>query len=249
MKKSILMLSALCMLIVASCKKDKTDDKVADCLLTESTYTGEDGHTRNSIFTYNTEGKVIKVKGGEGGPNDDLEVTYTYSNSKIIEVQTQHGQSFTITYTLDGQGRIVHQTNEQGYVDTYIYNAEGYLVEIQGYNADATAAYNSKYSYTNGNLTSIDSGNSYTINYIYGAELANDNFVNEEEFPFDNVLRKFFGKTSKNLVSKLVETSGSGNPFEETYTYEKDANGNITKVSALSNDGDSYTMVSKYTCK
>lgn len=246
------MLSAACLLIVASCKKDnKTDDDQAnDCQLTESVYTEPGDDTQTSAFTYNAEGKVTKVKVTEEDVNDNYEITYTYSGSKITAVDKDRDGSTTSTYNLDAKGRIASETYGNGqYTRTYTYNTEGYIVEHQVSNVEGTYKEVRKYNYTNGNLTSIVYGNGATDNLIYGTELAKDNFVSEREFVFDSPLRSLYGKTSKNLIAKFVESPGSGGVYEEAYTYEKDAKGNITKVSVLSNDGDSYMITSKYNCK
>lgn len=239
------MLSALCLLIVASCKKDeKTDDQAPDCLITESTKTSSMGKTEKALITYNADGKVSNVKFTEG--NNAYEMNYTYSNLQIKTVETDGDDTYTTIYSLDAQGRIVSRAYDGGDPVIYTYNADGYLSEINEWGIIIT-----KYSYTNGNLTTESKGNLIKT-YTYGKEPSKGNFFHEGGIAYESLLVNYFGKRSMYLPSKCTNTYNYARNAaeEELYTYEKDANGNITKVSfSRTNDDYSYVVSSKYNCK
>ncbi len=123
---------------------------------------------------------------------------------------------------------------------TYTYDANGYLIQIK----DGSETTN--FTYTNGNITSIDDGyRTYAI--TYGTDTYNGGFFRyntNDTFPeeLETLLFSYYGKRSKALPVKSVITNG-GSQTTETYTYEKDVNGNITKFV---NSG--YTMQYTYNC-
>lgn len=248
MNKSILLLSALCLLIVASCKRpdDIVDPGTTTCLLTERTksFAGIDGEKFTN--TYDADGKITSVKVSGGGV--PTVIIYTYSASKITAVRTDEDGSYTSVYSLDAQGRIVTESLNGSDYRSYSYNADGYLIEL------VEGSSTTKYSYTDGNLTKVDDIEGKTTKtYTYGTDLFNINFFLGEYFSSESPLAKYFGKSSKNLPIKYAHKGIYGNEelliAEETYSYQKDAQGNIVKVVLQDVDKNLYTSNLKYTCK
>lgn len=243
------MLSAACLLIVTSCKKDDKANYNAKggCLIMES-FLVQGDNIKKTTYTYNTEGEITNVK----NQDEDQETIYTYSDSKISQVIKDRNFSATITYDLDVNGRIVSENYPGNYSRTFTYNDQGYLIETQRTINGNPSKIITKFSYTKGNLTSVNYG-TYTVDYTYNEYLANDNFYSKSDYIGGIALKKHFGRTSKNLVSKYIDNYGKGTSsfrgYEEIYTYERDVFGNVAKVSVASNDNFNYAITAKYNCK
>lgn len=114
-----------------------------------------------------------------------------------------------------------------------------------------------KYTWNNGNLTEIE--NNWNDNYMstkileYNAECRPVNFVDyyfSYYYVGDLVLIKYFGKPSKNLVSRVIGSYNcSVSTYTYTFTYIKDENGNIIKLLTNHNDKDEWILEYKYDCK
>jgi len=241
------------LLIVASCKKSNPteEDKQPNCQLTEVSWSNDDAKT---IYSYNPDGTVSNSK----FTDDSYSEVFTYSKNQIIVIEKDWHNTAGLThkYDLDPQGRVTKHT--KGYngtssvtTTTYIYNLEGYLIEeneVEGITSKIT-----KHTYSNGNLVSSNDG-TYTTTFTYNNDLALENFYHDymgRGLPkfYDSPLQKYFGKLSKNQLSK---TTYSIDHYVE-YTYEKDDMGNVVKVKRKDfnpNGGDSsYIATNKYSCK
>lgn len=231
MNKSILTLSAAILLIVASCSKSKDNptDETKTCKQTETKF----GDGTVFQYTYDDKGRVVTWKQVWNGGTTET-ITYEYSANEIVE--TEKGAYTNVTkHTLDASGRISASGNT-----TYTYDANGYLTQIKD------GSQTTSFTYTNGNITSINDGyRTYAI--TYGTDTYNGGFFRyntNDTFPeqVETPLFGYYGKRSKALPVKSVITSG-GSQTTETYTYEKDENGNIAKFV---NGG--YTTQYGYNC-
>lgn len=248
MKKSILMFSIICLLAVASCKKgDKGADQPKACLLTESTYKESGNDPVTSFYTYDANGKLTNVKHVDSD-GDSYTMNYTYSGLEISHEEKHPRGTYIRNYTLDAMGRIVKETYSSGML-LYIYNAEGYLIEIKRSTYFKPMETISKYNYANGNLTSVDFEDNYTVNLTYTNDLAVDNFYSEKEFPINNLLRGYYGRISKNLVAGATQIRKGIVDYSTTYAYKKDAAGNVILATAMGSDGKGYVISSKYNCR
>lgn len=231
MKQQILTLSAAMLLIVASCSKKNEEPTVE----TETCKQSEAKFSDGTVFqyTYDDKGRVVTWKQVWNGGGTET-ITYEYSTNEIVE--TGKGAYTNVTnHTLDASGRITASG-----ITTYTYDANGYLTQIK----DGSAI--TSFTYTNGNITSINDGyRTYAI--TYGTDTYNGGFFRyntNDTFPeqVETPLFSYYGKRSKALPVKSVITSGSSQTTE-TYTYEKDANGNITKFV-----NSSYIAQYSYNC-
>ena len=236
MNKSILTLSAAMLLIVASCSKSKdepTDEQLQDCLTSEVLI---DGST--DFFTHDQNGNVLTWT-HDGGLDKR---TYTYNNATITMRTTG---VYSETYQLS-QGRI----NSSDYYK-YSYNKDGYLTEVRNEvtNGNTIKVNSTRLTWTSGNLTKTeelqDNNVVGTTTFEYSNETRPSNYIDYGfGIPYDSNLAKYFGKQSKNLISKV--TSPNIDPL--SFKYSKDANGNVTKVTTTS-VGYEDILEYKYKCK
>ena len=253
MNKQLLMLSAVALLVVASCKKtlnDKDKSKEETCSLKEmiTTYDGSDD--LKTVYKYDDQGRVTQMQYAD----DNYAENYTYSATQIKEVINDGSDVITTTFQLDATGKIVSASTKypasMSYYDStseYIYNAEGYLGELKrtttGVNGTTTS---SKYTYANGNLTSIKSASSTTIITYTNEEIPSNFYLDlPNGYPLfaTHALKKYFGKVSKNMILKVTWQSGF-----ESYSYEKDAKGQVNKVTSTYDDGTEEVSAITYNC-
>ncbi|PYF74322.1 DUF4595 domain-containing protein [Pedobacter nutrimenti] len=241
MKKSILLLPLL-VLLITSCKKNNkpTDAIKNNCLLAESSYklklNAGSGLTQ---YTYDQQGRVTTVK--YNGTLDQ----YVYSNDQIL---LKKNSGLIVTYKLDAAGRIIRESysDHPDKID-FIYNAEGYLIQ----SAETLGNYTfvTKYAYTNGNLSTVEDRRGI-LNIFYNNDAAANNFIDdhgdENELPahYNGPLKYYFGKTSKNLISKIADNHG----YTEEYIYQKDTRGNIAALQVNASNGKGYVLQLKYNC-
>lgn len=249
MKRNLLTLSAVCLLLIVSCKKKsaKEDERKLPCQMTSVTgKSSNNGEPTSSTdtYSYDDKGRIIKIKDNSG-----YEINYSFSSSQIIEESPLYGtSSYKKNYQLDASGKIVSANmkysldgSDAYYSIKYLYNSEGYLSEMHQTDKGTTGTYEGttdldKYNYTNGNLTSIlriyagQLGNTRTIAISYTNELAPSNFVTayDREILNIEILKAYFGKTSKNLISKIDDDRKSA---VSLYTYQKNSEGNVNQMT------------------
>lgn len=248
MKKNLVLTLSTIMLIIASCKKNSSkneEQNPTNCQLTESFFSSTGGDSETTLYAYDTEGRISTVKFSDGSYQE----TYAYTSTQITKTVKDGSINRTYTYSLNAQGRV---TTENAMADNYkvdyTYNNDGYLTQSIETNLIDNSKVTTTYTYTDGNLTKVVSPTS-TLDITYTSDAAKDNFFVEGDpsLPAFNssILKSYFGKTSKNLVAKISYGSG----YNENYSYEKDANGNITKVTMRTSDNSGYTLSNKFSCK
>ncbi|WP_316840511.1 DUF4595 domain-containing protein [Pedobacter gandavensis] len=247
------MLSAISLLIVASCKKDLAKEETnVTCQMTSFTVKSNNiGYEFSSSYSlsYDDKGRITKMKESGG-----YEMNYSYSSTQIIEESPlKDSYAYKTIYQLDASGKIVSAIMKYTNVGTdevsslkYFYNSDGYLSEIQdtymgetGTNEGETDI--DKYNYTNGNLTSIvrtdpnpNGGVSIrTTQFSYNNDLAPSSFFGtyDRELPNAGVLKAYFGKASKNLISEISDTKNSITAPSVRYTYQKNEESNIIHMT------------------
>lgn len=198
-------------------------------------------------YIYDENKRLIKINNGQN-------VTLSYSTDKI-SVKFASGPA-DITYNLDASGRVVSGTD-----CTFKYNSEGYLIEaFKDYGSFTVTVY---LTYENGNLIKADSyikqdDRPQATYHLHTFSYTNDPFTNagEDSNPLTNDLNviqprelsNFFGKSVKNRISKKVSTVlGTTQTF--TYTYQKNADGNISIVEIGAEGALFKKNVLTYDCK
>ncbi|WP_316821664.1 hypothetical protein [Pedobacter gandavensis] len=259
MKKVFLMLSAIGILTISSCSKDKNEPgpeeiTVKECILKSS----EDINSYNNVkrfYTYDQNSNISRI-------DYDTEKsthfqTFIYEKDKITSNEEEifnFGKENEInTYKLDAKGRIITVIEDPDRPGvTCSYNAEGYLVQTKETDHEDNSSITTvTYSYANGNLIKVvnervdNSGLEFnvTTNITYTDELLNNQAVFAKlynSFLPDETdeLTAFLGKRSKNLPAKYVivetyKTAEYNRTATLQFTYLKDVKKNVTSVKAI----------------
>lgn len=229
--------------IFLSCKKSSNSDEQKDgtlnsCTLSEIAISNGDKIT----FTHDDKANLKTVS----YENENITSTYTYTAATIIQNSSAGSHNDTQTYLLDAQSRIKSQGNR-----TFKYGAEGYLIE-EAYEQTII-----KYNWTNGNLTKIERSDEWgiynTTNIEYSPESRPTDFagifaiaLRTDVRAEDGMLVRYFGKQSKNLISRITESYSS---YRGSYTYSKDNKGNVIKMTRKDENGKEIVYSYKYTCR
>lgn len=234
MNKVLLTLLALS-LIVASCKKEtpkeKEEESNVPCQMIKGSSENQGGSIVYCTYIYDEKGRITKLK-----YSDNREVSYSYSSNQIIEERWSfNSPTSKHIYQLDASGKIVSSNKIINGTETphkYIYNADGYISEESTDDGSSSAVF--KYSYINGNLTSVrsnylnDPGKVSVTTISYTNELTPSRFFAEyytAHIPTTYILKAYFGKASKNLISEVRNSSSY------SFTYQKDSEGNVIKMT------------------
>ena len=247
MNKSILMLSAACMLIVASCSKNKTEpEQETTCKVKVVEHTYKDGNadvTDKYYYSYDSDGRITRVDYGTA-QSTEYE-TFTYGSNKV----TWKGVGGdTEVYNLDANGRIT-SANQGSDLLNFKYNTDGQLIEA-GIGTDKQTLI-----YLNGNLSTSAYNNQAWVNITYGNAEASNNVVYGwlfgEVLDFDEIgyrVAPYIGKLSKNLPSKIVYEPGANQTVVD-FTYTNDATGKLTSAKMVSTGGYASEYRFTYECK
>jgi len=278
MKKLLLPLLLLFVLLSASCgKSDVTTDPEKSpepnpittpvCKILSAELYFQNKLFGSASLTYNTNGSISKIASTSDTAFTSFNVVY--SNEKVVLKTKYYGD---YTFTLDAQQRVIRTETNGGYFECNItYNAEGYISGVVSRSGTSTA--NHTFSYQNGNLKSIisklDNGGTTTTNFIYNTDIAIEPLLNIDPLRFADIyhpLVGLFGKRSKNMLVSADVISYFGNPEiysrrNTGYTYEKDTEGKIAKITVNEVETDNspnrtpyikstnnYFFIIKYNC-
>ena len=178
--------------------------------------TQEGSSTFSDEFTYDSNGRVVKVVNKKNG-NNSSQTIYTYTDNHIVKKQYNTGSSTVkeTEYVLEN-GLIVEEINTSGYNYKYSYD-KGYLATVTKKKEGKGGEYN--YTWENGNLKRKQKVNSESEDsYEYTSYVTPQNFSYLDYIEYVNgELAPFYGKSSKNLLSKRIDVtindvSSIGNP-------------------------------------
>lgn len=238
-----LMIVAIAVTSIASCKKDDTVEPITEstCKISQVDYFyngTQDGFIK---FSYDNAGKITSYTDGTES------VPYTYTADKI-SVNPKY-DAYTVTLT---NGRVTKQEYAAGTsIVNYSYNADGYLTQTQWYQNGILMG-TEVLKYTNNNLTSVvdtrANGVVITTTFEFSTETAANNSLLVDPLGdvvnYDFPTNGYYGKLSNNLMTKSTKVSSSGatSTFSraETYTYTKDSS---NKVSSKSTSSSSVTYI------
>jgi Domain of unknown function (DUF4595) with porin-like fold len=235
----VLMLT-LSVLIWAGCKKDKEIQPPVDpvCNITKIVI-NEEANQEGLNIKYDSNNRVSVVN----PIGETYNITMSYAQNKVTISNPDDG--LALSYNLD-KGRISTYTEDgSNYSISYTYDTDGYLIAAEENNYGTI--FNYSLTYQDGNLTKINKTG--TFNGITQTSETVIKYSDEPAFNFlgfvdplsavgeiEYYLSGYFGKASKNRVTKVIETkttSDSNNKIILTsdYTYEKNSEGKITVVS------------------
>ena len=187
-----------------------------------------------SSFTYDSQGRVIKVTETQSGTgtNSHSETEYQYGEMLIIskmkgEGTYSNGQSFTRTeshsYTLDN-GRIVKDEEKQGsslnstsssWTEIYSYDANNYLSSMSETGSNIVSD-TKKLTWSDGNLIKLGNRSFEYSNYpwVKGFPL----YLKSSNMDANLFAIGYYGNIPKNLPSKTIASETSGYTYD--YTFE-----------------------------
>jgi hypothetical protein len=237
--KHALLLTLSIALIFSSCGKSNEEPSVEG-------KTCQISIAANENHKYDAEGRLINISNSA----DPAGVNITYSKDMITILGSNKIPNIKLILV---NGRVTEATTVSSSTTNYefSYDMDGYMSKAVMFSGGEVHTYT--YSYTGGNLTRIEGtklssgklSNHPTITVEHSTELASNiaeiGIPIEKPFIFSRYkVDKYFGKQSKNLVSKVTELGTS-----VSFTYTKDVNGNITSVKR--SDSNPYLIM--YTCK
>jgi len=228
------------MVVVQSCEGDKETTQPVFCHQTSVSvdHVGDnDNYQYQSTLTFNAEGQLIK----EGDA-----FTYDWTDHELVQRNFYNGvlQSKT-TYTLDGAGRAISETNVDAaqnlvFNRTYQYDANGYLRSASQAGSFPNVE---THEWVNGNLTktirTTPFGDVITTTYTYDPQLVT---------PASFTLLPIFGKVSKNLSIHSESTYSFGGFWTTAdIQYELDQFGNVRRsIVNFVDTGVASTTTSEY---
>lgn len=235
-------------LLLFGCKKEKNDDPVITPEPTPTT-DGQKGKvaTYNNgefidTYYYDSQGRAISLK-----RDGKLSATASYNTSyyKVVEYDSEGNPVDSVVYPLNAQGYIASSGNE-----TYTYDTEGHVIKIERPSSKTENTFNNegdKVKYVD-TYNSADGTSIYTFNVSYLPTLNSIDFG-------DSFI---WGKDSKHLMSEEIvhwvkynaigEEVDSYTQTSNTYTYEFDSKGRVSKCTQNQNEGGVFhSYVTTYT--
>ena len=229
MKKVFFALMAVLMVAAVSCKKDEPTIKK------RLTMCGDEWD--KYVFSYGADGKVSLVNRNEG----ERTWTFTWAGNVGTAKYVKEGENLDPwVFTLGSNGFLSTLSNEWGDTWGFTYDANGYLTKVV--RTDKNNALKSNCSWENGDLKKwsrmTDDGEQWKIQSFLTDENVAGIFADATDKA--DVPRWIFelglcGKPSKHL---LDQAAWEGSDAIAVHTYEKDADGFVTKVNKVYDGGD-----------
>ena len=198
-------------------------------------------------YRYDKQNRISEMTvTGETGVN---KVVFSYPSENIMVCGS-------ITYMLNSDGTIASLSNGDQSMVTSTYS-NGYLMKRDYYMEFETISMASTETYTweNGNITSMVIEQSYltdpswsisaTLIFEYGSIQQKPCSIEFYLFTV-SIPRGWYGKTVKNLPSKVITQSDFGSDVVTTYRYEIDDKGYPTKIFVQENEEEELRTVIEY---
>ena len=215
---------------------------------TSSSWRWSDGATLRQE-TYDATGKLTRISSPQAGSS----FSFTYANGVLSQIAADDGDTLTYTYNASGQlsaitikelppGQSVAVTRQQV---AYAYDASGRLASVTttlGSDTDATsAAYVTSYSYdgSSDRIASIRQSDGTQVSYAY-TQGADGSY---------RVIQVVTGNGTAAQVQNLTYGDHSttvSNARGDTWSYQYDNAGELTKVIAPAVNGASATTTYRY---
>lgn len=190
-------------------------------------------------FGYDNNGRISQIKKFWDDVLDES-ISIIYGNDQIEYTSIEGGEKTVTTYYLNEQGYCYRESYSDNWYYNYDYNSNGQLIGIEKRWGSTDFTYPTEIKWKNGNVTEIiykeSSGEVYrkiTLNY---GKLKNKSFKNPifnyNDFEGKQFHQSFFGKSSENLVSEVID-----NYYREDIMY---IDYNLTKAGYV----DTYILQS-----
>lgn len=233
MKKVIyaIAIMAVAALAFTACKKDNAEPKIQKRL----TMCGDQWD--KYYFTYNTDGTIKEVDRNKMDDGTwERTWTFTWANNVGTAKYVKEGEEEgNWVFTLNSNGYLSTFANEWGDTWGFTYDANGYLTKIV--RVDKDNALKANCSWENGDLKKwsrmTDDGEQWKIQSFLSDENVAGIFADATDKADINrwiFELGFCGKPSKHL---LDQAAWEGAESIAVHTYEKDADGFVTKVNKV----------------
>lgn len=174
-------------------------------------------------YVYDNQGRLINRAAPEGN------AAYTYTSSLVTEKIDALTGPVTLIYELNQQGLVSKCYNLAAtqFFTSYQYNADGVLI-TETYNGPGNSVTETSYHYgTAGDLDSaiVRQFNSIIQRKIFEFDTNQPNVIAAEKFGIS-----IFGKDSPHLIKKQMDISPGGSTVTNSYAYEFDNTGRVTKI-------------------
>jgi len=234
MKKILFAIAFLAAGVAAFSGCNKDDEKEEAKLVKRLTMCGDDWD--KYYFTWNEDGTIKEVN---RNPSTDYESgyertwTFTWSGSTATVKYVKEGEEKSpISITLGSNGYISTYTDEWGDVRNLSYDKNGYLTKI-----DKAGDVKSNIVVENGNYVKWSRFNDGVEQFKIQSFLTDKNVggIHADYADKTDPARWFYeiglcGKPSTNLMD---QAAWDGSESVAVHTYEKDADGYVTKVSKV----------------
>lgn len=257
MKQTLILI--LSIFVFTSCSKEggsepetETETEAKSTCLIKIIERIENGSSIEKQFnTYNDKGIVIRID--YGTQSSSFYQTFNYQSDKIVMFDKVNHDSETLIFNLDASSRIISDMDH-----ILKYDTDGYLIESIFYGAESDTT-TTTYIYTNGNLTKLDyiytnleGLKKYSRVYEYSSDAYQsiggyESGLAGSAFDGYSSITEFYGKTSKNLISKETFSAEGRTSFIKNYTYKKDDQGRTISMKSYNDYEDTEWKVT-YEC-
>lgn len=252
MKKVFVLAGLLSALVFTSCKKDKDDNggnnggdgNPATKLVKKMTET-ENGVSTVYNFTYNDAKKITRFAAADGSKYVNFTYDAAGNLTKVESVEDDFKNVYSYTYnnnipvsgTLKTWEMNGGQAGDLIEDDELTYTVEnGQVTKIKLFMKQSDMEVNMNLSYTNGNLTKIESAPnslySYKANFTFGTKKSP--FLQLSKYVLDQAGFSLMFCSKNELISAAYDFPGSTFDYTITHQYTYDANG----YPLTSTDGD-----------
>lgn len=249
MKKLFLLAGTLSALVFTSCKKDKDDNNgggnnPATRLIKKMTKT-ENGVTTVYNFTYDNAKKLTGFASTDG----EEHTTFTYDAAgnltKVESIEDDFKNIYTYTYannvpvsaTFKSWQKHAGEPDELFEDDELTYTvANGQVTKLKLYMKQADEEVNMNFSYTNGNLTKVEteagSAHTYKATFVFGSKRSP--FPQLSKYVLDQAGFSLLFSSKNELITSSYDFTGTDYDYTVTQQYTYDASG----YPLTSNDGE-----------
>ncbi len=249
--KHLIFIAFVALVLTPSCKKDNSIQPASKKILTgiEYQYSSD---TSYAYFTYDQQGRVLTGSDGEDTS------TFQYNGNEVTIVEwdsVENREVFSFKGTLNANGLLAGGNATSKYSPNYVYqqqhqyeyDANGYMTKAS-IQRDNNTNFEYRFSYTNGNLTQMDSYNKdgLTNTYLYeynGNNPVKTNIVWLNYFLPANTIT---GKNSAQNPTKITRKRTNAPDEVTTYAYTLDADGYVVRQNVQLPDGTTYNVLYHY---
>jgi YD repeat-containing protein len=224
-----------------ACKKNNIDAPVTTLSAGAKVKTETYGASI-ATFTYDAQGRIT-LRTYSNGSKVEYDYLSGIVNEKVYNTAGVYQYSYKYELNADGSVNRETSTNNPGYEDLMLYNADKTLAKgISKVNGNTTSR---DFFYSNGNCDSIRfNGN----NGSWQTTIVNTYYTDKANvLSYENHGYSFYGKDNKNLLKNQVYKYPDGSTNTPSgYSYEFDALGRVIKQSSVQGNNQEIGLFTYY---